>query len=192
MARQDITDVLLELGRDRSAMDRLLPMVYDELLTLARGQRASWDGFERPGTTSLVHEAYLKLVDQTRVDWRSRAQFFYVASRAMRSILIDNARWHHRRKRDGGIRVELEETHLVTRQRAEELLAIDRALARLSASEDRLGRIVECRVFGGLTVEETAEALEVSPATVKRGWNLARAWLYRELGGAGVAGERTD
>jgi RNA polymerase sigma factor (TIGR02999 family) len=156
-------------------------MVYDELLALARGQRAAWNGFEKPGTTSLVHEAYLKLVDQTRVDWRSRAQFFYVASRAMRSILIDNARWHGRAKRDGGVRVPLEEGHLVSAERADELLAVDRALARLSAAEERLGRIVECRLFGGLTVEETAETLEVSPATVKRGWDLARAWLHREL-----------
>jgi RNA polymerase sigma factor (TIGR02999 family) len=184
MARQDITDVLLQLGEDGSKVDRLLPMVYDELLVLARGQRAAWNGLEKPGTTSLVHEAYLKLVDQTRVDWRSRAQFFYLASRAMRSILIDNARWHRRAKRDGGLRVPLEDARLVSAERADELLHLDRALDRLTAAEERLGRIVECRVFGGLTVEETAEALAVSPATVKRGWNLARAWLLRELGGA--------
>jgi RNA polymerase sigma factor (TIGR02999 family) len=184
MPRPDITDVLLDLARDRSAMDRLLPLVYDELLAMARAQRWSWNGADTPGTTSLVHEAYLKLVNQTRVDWRSRAQFFCVASRAMRSILIDNARFHHRRKRDGGVRVPLEETHLVSERRADELLSIDRALERLSAAEERLGRVVECRVFGGLTVEETAEALQVSAATVKRDWNLARAWLYRDLGGA--------
>ena len=134
------------------------------------------------GTTSRVHEAYLKLADQTRADYANRRQFYALASKAMRSILIDNARWHGRQKRGGGRSpAPLEESMLVSAERSEELLALDEALGELESRDPRLARIVECRCFGGLTVDETAEALEVSPATVKRGWSLARTLLYRAL-----------
>jgi RNA polymerase sigma factor (TIGR02999 family) len=140
-----------------------------------------------PGTTSLVHEAYLKLAGQAGLGHANRRQFYALASRAMRTILIDNARWHGRVKRGGGrARASLEETVLVSAERSEELLALDEALTRLEAQDPRLARIVECRCFGGLTVEETAEALDLSSATVKRGWSLARTWLYRALKSAAV------
>ena len=179
----EVTQLLLDLQRgDRLALDRLLPLVYDELLQMARRQRFRWGGDRAPGTTSIVHEAYVKLADQSRIDSSSRAQFFSLASRVMRSVLIDNARWHLRRKRGGGkTPAQMSEDVLVSEERTEELLAIEEALTRLEAHDQRLGRIVECRFYAGLTVEETAEALELSTASIKRGWNLARAWLYREL-----------
>ena len=169
---------------DAAALEELLPLIYDELRGLARAHRArvGADGIRSPGTVSLVHEAYLRLIDQRHVDWRSRAQFYCIASRAMRSVLVDRARWHRRQKRGGGWRkVELEDQLLVSRERAAEVIALDRALERLLRRDERLGRIVECRFFGGLTIEQTAEALGVSPATVKRGWSVARTWLYDEL-----------
>ena len=164
-----------------------MPLVYSELKALARINRVRWRGFEAPGTTSLVHEAYLKLADRSGSAYANRRQFYALASRAMRSILIDNARWHGRAKRGGGrAKAVLDESTLVSAERSEELLALDEALDRLEAQEPRLARIVECRCFGGLTVDETADALDVSPATVKRGWSLARSWLYRALRSAAV------
>jgi RNA polymerase sigma factor (TIGR02999 family) len=183
----EITRLLERLGsepgdRRDAVLDELMPLVYGELKVLARANRYRWSGIEAPGTTSLVHEAYLKLADQARSDFSNRRQFYALASKAMRSILIDNARWHGRKKRGGGRKPSvLEESMLVSAERSEELLALDEALSNLEEHEPRLARIVECRCFGGLTVDETAEALEVSPATVKRGWSLARTWLYREL-----------
>ena len=181
---QDITALLHDLADGRmGSMDRLLPLVYDELQRLAHHHRYAWGrgpGFE---TKSLVHEAYLKLVGQD-VSWESRRQFFAVASRAMRSILIDNARRIGRQKREGRReRVPMSEDLLISNARGEELLDLDRALCRLEVADGQLARIVECRIFGGLTVEEIADALAISPATVKRHWNLARAWLYQELSG---------
>jgi RNA polymerase sigma factor (TIGR02999 family) len=171
-------------GGDRSALEELLPLVYDELRGLARFHRARVGarGLKAPGTISLVHEAYLRLIDQRHVDWQSRAQFYCLASRAMRSVLVDRARWHQRQKRGGGWKeVELEEQLVVSRERATEVIALDRALDQLLHRDERLGRIVECRFFGGLTVDQTADALGISPATVKRGWSVARSWLYDEL-----------
>jgi RNA polymerase sigma factor (TIGR02999 family) len=177
-----------ERGEGRAAMlEQLMPLVYSELKALARSNRYRWSGVELLGTTSLVHEAYLKLADQSPANFANRRQFFALASKAMRSILIDNARWHGRKKRGGGkAPAMLEESILVSAQRSEELLALDEALDQLEEREPRLARIVECRCFGGLTVDETAEALEVSPATVKRGWSLARTWLFRVLRTAAV------
>ncbi len=169
---------------DAGALRRLVPFVYDELRVLARHHRFEWRSDRSPGTLSLVHEAYLKLVDQRQVRWESRAQFFCIASQAMRSILIDSARYHARQKRGGDRQqVPLDEQVLASQERSDELLALDEALGRLTRADARLGRIVECRFFGGLSIEETAEALGASPATVKRGWQVARAWLYRELEG---------
>jgi len=183
----EITRLLGRLGDEpregRSAvLDELMPLVYGELKVLARANRYRWNGVEAPGTTSLVHEAYLKIADRSRSDVANRRQFYALASKAMRSILIDNARWHGRQKRGGNPkRTTLEESMLVSAERSEELLALDQALDDLERQEPRLARIVECRCFGGLTVEETAEALAVSSATVKRGWSLARTLLYRAL-----------
>lgn len=175
-------------GEDRAAvLEQLMPMVYSELKALARSNRYRWSGVESLGTTSLVHEAYLKLADQSKAEFANRRQFFALASKAMRSILIDNARWHSRQKRGGGKKpAPLEESMLVSAERSDELLALDEALNDLEKREPRLARIVECRCFGGLTVDETAEALEVSSATIKRGWSLARTWLYRALKTAAV------
>ena len=183
----EITRLLEELadatGSDSdSALARLMPLVYGELRALARSHRYSWRGPERPGTTSLVHEAYLKLSHGTGASYRSRGQFFAVATKAMRSILVDNARWHRSQKRGGDRhRVPLESVELVSAGRSEELLAVDHALRDLEATSPELAEVVVCRVFGGLTIEETAAALDVSPATVKRRWSLATARLYREL-----------
>jgi len=177
-----VTELLLDLQRgDRAALDRLMPLVYDELRRMARRHRFSW-GERSPGTTSVVHEAYLKLVDQKRIDAGTRAQFYSLASRVMRSVLIDNARWYQRKKRGGQLQeVHLADEVLVSEQRTDELLAINDALERLERSDERLGRIVECRFYGGLTIDETAETLGLSAASVKRGWSFARAWLYRDL-----------
>ena len=173
--------------RRKAVLEELMPLVYTELKILARANRYRWNGVESLGTTSLVHEAYLKLADQSRADFANRRQFYALASKAMRSILIDNARWHSRQKRGGGRKpAVIEESMLVSAERSEELLALDEALGDLEAREPRLARIVECRCFGGLTVDETAEALDVSSATVKRGWSLARTWLYRALKAAAV------
>ena len=180
----EVTALLQELGAGNNdeVLARLLPLVYDELRLLARHHRFRWRDDQSPGTGSLVHEAYLKLAGQSRIRWESRAQFFYLASRAMRSVLIDNARHHLRQKRGGSLEhVPLSDDLLVSAERSEELIALDEALTRLSTADDRLGRIVECRFFGGLTVEESADALGLSPATVKRGWTTARAWLFHEL-----------
>lgn len=180
----DITRLLREMASGTpDAGSRLLDVVYDELRQLARRHRARWN--QAPlGTHSLVHEAYFKLVDQTHVQWQSRGQFFAIASHAMRSVLVDNARHWQRLKREGGReRVDLDDGMLVSEARSEEVLALDAALDRLKAVEPRLASIVECRFFGGLTVEETGDALGISPATVKRDWVAARTWLYRELQG---------
>jgi RNA polymerase sigma factor (TIGR02999 family) len=192
-AAGEITRLLSRLeapGAESSAvLDELMPLVYGELKGLARSNRYRWEGRAAPGTTSLVHEAYTKLVRQESARLASRGQFFSVASRVMRSILIDNARLHGRQKRGSGVReVPAEEAILVSADRSAELLALDEALDRLQRGQPDLARVVECRVFGGLTIDETAEALDVSPATVKRRWALATSWLYRELEGGGVGG----
>jgi RNA polymerase sigma factor (TIGR02999 family) len=170
-------------GEGRQAvLEQLMPLIYRELKDLAHANRYRWNGAQAPGTTSLVHEAFLKLQRKANSNYANRRHFFSIASKAMRSILIDNARFHSRQKRGGGSEpATLSEPMLVSIGRSEELLALDEALGRLDAREPRLARIVECRCFAGLTVDETAEALAVSSATVKRGWSLARAWLFREL-----------
>lgn len=183
----EITQLLAQLDHEdgaarKAVLERLMPLVYGELKALARTNRYRWSGLESLGTTSLVHEAYLKLADESPTNFANRSQFFALAAKAMRSIVIDNARWHGRQKRGGGLlAVALDDSVLASAERSEELLALDEALDRLDEKEPRLARIVECRCFGGLTIDETAEALAVSTATVKRGWSLARTWLFREL-----------
>jgi RNA polymerase sigma factor (TIGR02999 family) len=182
--REQVTELLLQLrDGDPGAMDRLFPLVYGELRRIAHWQLQG----ERPGhtlgTTGLVHETYLKLVDQTRTQWRDRGHFFRVASWAMRRILVDYARSYGALRRGGGLqRVPMDE-EVPTAQRGETLIALDEALDCLAAVDERLSQVVECRYFGGLTAEETAEALGVSTRTVERDWVKARAWLHIELGG---------
>jgi len=181
---REITDLLLQLRDDRSgAMDRLFPLVYDHLRRIAHRQLQAEPPGHTLGTTGLVHETYLKLVDQTRVEWRDRGHFFRVSSMAMRRILVDYARRYRALRRGGGLERrpldEAEETALA--ERSDQLLALEDALTRLATVDERLSQVVECRYFGGLTDEETAEALGVGLRTVERDWAKARAWLSLEL-----------
>jgi RNA polymerase sigma factor (TIGR02999 family) len=187
--RGDVTSLLVAFARgQREAADELIPLVYDELRRIARQRRFRWGSEDSPGTTSLVHEAYTNLVDRQRCEWSDRQHFFHFASVAMRNVLIDNARRVQRRKRAGNhVDASLDEIVLVSENRTEELIAVDEALSRLEAADQRLSRIVECRFYGGLTIDETAEALDLSPATVKRGWDTARAWLFKELRGSAAS-----
>ena len=179
----EITRLLLDFSNgDREAMDRLLPLVYQELRRIARQHLRREYENDVLCTTELVHEAYMKLVDQTRTQWRDRAHFYAVSAQAMRRILVDHARARKADKRGGGqVHLLLDDVGELAVSRAEELLVLDEALTRLAAFDERLGRVVECRYFAGLTIEETAAALDVSPSTVKQDWNLAKAWLYREM-----------
>jgi RNA polymerase sigma factor (TIGR02999 family) len=187
---QEITEALVALRRGApEAMDRLLPIVYGELRRMAHRQLGGERGSHTLSTTAVVHEAYLRLADQKEMEWGNRAQFFAIAARTMRRILIDYARRYGAARRGGPdqARIDLDslersgEAVLAVGERAESLLALDEALERLSTMDARLGRVVECRFFAGLTEAETAEALGVSQRTVARDWLLARGWLYREL-----------
>ena len=180
----DVTGLLQAwVGGDAAALDRLVPIVYDEL----HRQAQRYLRRENPGhtlqTTALVHEAYLRLVDQREARWQNRAQFFGVAAQVMRRILVDHARRHQAAKRGGSaVPVPLEEGEVAARGSDVDLVALDDALTRLAAVDPQQARVVELRYFTGLGIEETAEALGISPATVKREWAMARAWLKRELG----------
>jgi RNA polymerase sigma factor (TIGR02999 family) len=184
-AAENVTELLITWGNgDRAALDRLIPLVYDEL----RKQAANYLRRERPGhtlqTTALIHEAYLRLVDQRNVHWQNRAHFFGIAAQLMRRILVDHARSRGRSKRGGSqIRVSLDEKLAFTRGRDLDLVALDEALTRLAGLDPQQSRIVELRFFSGLSVEETAAVLGISPATVKRDWSVAKAWLHREISG---------
>ena len=179
---ESITQLLIEVtNRNSAAVDALLPLIYDELRSLA----ANYLRRERPDhtlqPTALVHEAYLRMVDQTQVNWQNRAHFFGVAAQMMRRILVDHARGRAAAKRGGvGFRVTLSEDAASAEQDVN-LLALDEALVRLSGMDGRQGRVVELRYFGGLSIEEAAEVLGVSPATVNLDWSMAKAWLRREL-----------
>ena len=168
---------------DRQALDRLTPLVYEEL----RHQAARYLRRERPGhtlqTTALIHEAYLRLTDVKDVHWQGRAHFFAIAANLMRRVLVEHARRRDTDKRGGSlIRVQLDVALAVAEETNVDLLAIDEALDRLAAIDPQQARVVELRFFSGLSVEETAAALGVSPKTVKRDWSVARAWLRREIG----------
>ena len=180
---QPITDLLLQVSiGDQAAMDRLFPIVYDHLRRVAHNALRRENPGHTLGTTGLVHEAYLRLVDQTRVEWRNRSHFYAVAAQAMRRIMVDYARRHRRIKRGGGQRpLRLEEGTISLDERSENLIALDEALTRLAALNPRLSHVVECRFFAGLTEEEIAEATGVTVRTVKRDWAKARGWLYQEL-----------
>jgi len=180
---RDLT-VLLRLAQEghKEAVDRIFQAVYDELHRLAKAQRMKWDGNQTVNTTVLVHEAYLKLVDQQRAEWKDRSHFFAVAALAMRQILVNYARRAKAARRGGGATpVSLEEGIVMQEGAAEEILALNESLDRLAERNSRQAKIVELRFFVGLTTEETATALGISPATVKRDWALASAWLKKEI-----------
>lgn len=179
-----VTDLLVAWSEgDKAAYDRLVPLVYEELHRLAHRYMSG----ERPGhtlqTTALVDEAYLRLVDQ-KVHWQNRSHFFAIAAQVMRRILVDYARKRRFAKRGGSVqKVELDEAMIMAQERSSELIALDDALKRLAEFDERKSRVVELRFFGGLTVDETAQVLGISPNTVDRDWSTARAWLYKEVNG---------
>jgi RNA polymerase sigma factor (TIGR02999 family) len=180
---KDVTK-LLEAWSDgkQEALDELLPLVYDELRRMAKRYMNSQPSGHTLQTTALIHEAYLKLADQKEKRWQNRAHFFAVAASAMRHILVDHARARQAEKRGGATEIiSLEDVAIISNERAAEIVALDDALKNLFALEDRKGRVVELRYFGGLSVEETAEVLKVSPETVMRDWRFAKTWLLREL-----------
>jgi RNA polymerase sigma-70 factor, ECF subfamily len=180
---EEISDLLIDWGNgNRAALDQLMPLVYDELRRLAH----HYLGHERLGhtlqTSALVNEVYLKLVNERAMQWQNRAHFFAVAATLMRIILVDYARRRNYAKRGGAAqRVSFDEGLAVSNERASELLALDDALNALAMLDARKSKVAELRFFGGLSVEETAEALKVSPVTIMREWRLAKAWLHREL-----------
>ena len=182
-SKEEVTRLLIAYGQgDAQALDQLLPAVYSELHRIAMRQMRHERADHTLNATALVHEAYLKLTDQNQISWQNRAHFFAIASRVMRQVLISYARKHNAEKRGGGVpNTLLEGKEIALNDRADELLALDEALTRLSTFDERLAQVVEYRFFGGLTIEETAAVLEVSTMTVKRDWNKAKAWLYREL-----------
>ena len=185
----DVTQALIELSAgDSQALDRVLPAVYDHLHRLAERElrRERVDHTLRP--TALVHEAYLKLVQLDRISWEGRAHFFGACAQVMRRILISYARMKKAGKRGGASAepVPIDDVILAAAERPDELVALDEALGRLAQLNSRQARIVECRFFAGMDVEQTAEVVGASPATVKRDWTAARAWLNRELAGGSV------
>lgn len=179
----DTTDLLLALREgDGRALDDLMPRVYDELRRAAHRELGRRGGPATLRTTGLVHEAYLKLVDQSRVDVADRAHFLALAATAMRHILIDYARKRRTRKRGGGWRrISLDQPLPAAESRLDDMIELDDALQRLGRFDERLFKVVECRFFGGMSVRETAVALGLAPRTVDRAWQKARAWLYREM-----------
>ncbi len=183
MPRDDITLILRTLREGRNeAIGDLLPLVYAELRAIARRHLASGGRDATLDTSALVHDAYLKLFDRSQLDWQDRRHFFSVAAMAMRQIIVDRARRRSAQKRGGGLaRVDLDSAHLAVDEQADDILALNEALARLAQVDERLGRIVELRFFGGLSVEEVAEVMEMSDRTVKRDWRKARALLYQSL-----------
>ena len=180
---ENITELLVGYGRgDKEALDKLMPIVYDEL----RRQAARYLRREQPGhtmqTTALIHEAYVRLVDQRNVQWQNRAHFFGIAAQMMRRILVDHARTKKRAKRGGSdVKVSLADATIPVKEQDLDVVALDEALTRLAEIDEQQSRVVELRFFSGLTVEETAEVMGISPATVKRDWSMAKAWLHRKL-----------
>jgi RNA polymerase sigma-70 factor, ECF subfamily len=179
----EITAQLLAWNQgDAAALERLIPVVYQELRRMAERYLRQENSGHTLQPTALVHEAYLRLIDQTQVEWQNRAHFFGIAAQMMRRILVDHAKAKQRDKRGAGaLKLSLDETLNYGQERAGELVALDDALQHLAALDERKSRVIELRYFGGLSVEETAQVLNVSRQTVIRDWNMARAWLYQEL-----------
>jgi RNA polymerase sigma factor (TIGR02999 family) len=188
---EELTQLLVEWSNgEKSALDKLVPFVYEELRRLARHSLSH----ERKGhtlqTTALVHEAYLRLVRQDQAQWQNRAQFFAISASMVRRILVDHARASSASKRAGKLsRITLDEAAIFSQQRPSDVLALDDALERLAVRNERAFRIVELKFFGGLTAEEIGEVLKISAVTVMRDWAIAKAWLYRELGNATTEAE---
>ena len=184
---KEITQLLLAWSHgQQAALDQLIPLVYDELHRIAKRYISG----ERPGqtmqTTALVNEAYLRLIDSSCVQWQNRAHFFAIAAQLMRRILVDFARGRRSLKRGGAVKqVSLDEALVISPERGEDIVALDDALKVLASLDTRQSQVVELRFFGGLSLNETAEVLKVSEGTVRRDWSLAKAWLHRELSGAG-------
>jgi RNA polymerase sigma factor (TIGR02999 family) len=181
---KDITRLLRDWSSgDREALDQLLPLVYAELHRQASLFRRRERRDHTLQTTAIIHEAYLKLVDQREVQWQSRTHFFAIASMVMRRVLVNYAKSRHREKRGGSaLKVPLEEAELATvREDTDEIIALDEALNKLAVLDEQQARVVELRYFSGLSLEETAEVLKVSRATVARDWSMAKAWLYLQL-----------
>ncbi len=183
----EITGLLVDWSNgDQEALEKLIPLVERELHRLAHSYMRKENPDHTLQTSALVNEAYIKLVDQKNTRWQNRAHFFGIASRIMRRVLLNYARDRNRAKRGGkAIHVSLSQAAVISDERTEELLALDEALERLTLFDERKSQVVEMRYFGGLSVEETAEVLKVSPITVMRDWNFARAWLAREMKNVG-------
>lgn len=179
----ELTQLLIDWSNgDRAALDKLMPLIDAELRRLAHRYMTHERAGHTLQTTALVNEAFLRLVNRKNLQWQNRAHFFGIAAQLMRTILVDHARSHASAKRGGGARkLELDEAMVVSQQKAAEVIALDDALNQLALLDPQQSRIVELRFFGGLTVEEAAEVLQVSPATIKRDWSTAKAWLYHEL-----------
>ena len=181
--QHEVTQILQNWsGGDAQAPERLMPFVYEEMRRLARAFLAKERGNHTLQPTALVHEAYARLVDQTRVNWQNRAHFYGIASNMMRRVLIDHARAHATGKRGGGVmHLSIDDVQIPIEERAASLLDLDEALEKLKEMDERKCKIIEMRFFGGLSDEEIAEVLGVSTRTVLRDWKTARLWLYREL-----------
>lgn len=179
----ELTQLLIDWSNgDRAALDKLMPLIDQELRRLAHRYMTRERAGHTLQTTALVNEAFLRLVNRKNLQWQNRAHFFAIAAQLMRTILVDHARSHASAKRGGGARkLELDEAMVVSQQKASEVIALDDALNQLALLDPQQSRVVELRFFGGLTVEEAAEVLQVSPATIKREWSTAKAWLYHKL-----------
>ncbi len=179
---QQVTQLLVDWSNgNQAALDQLMPLVHDELHRLAHHYMSRERSDHTLQTSAVVNEAYLRLVDQNDLHWQNRAQFFGLAAQLMRHILVDHARSHTRAKRGGGQKVAFEDVVVLNPERGAELVALDQALKKLAALHPRKGQVVELKFFGGLTVEEIAEVLKVSPVTVMRDWSFAKSWLHREI-----------
>lgn len=185
-----ITELLIDWNRgDKSALDRLMPLVYSELRNVARHQFAAEDRESTLQSTALVHETYLRLVDQNRVQWQNRAHFFAISARLMRRILVDHARQRGAAKRGGGLpKLSLDQTNGLEQHQDLDVIALDEALATLGKLDAQQAQVIELRFFGGLTIQEISEALDISPATVTRDWITARAFLFDQLNRTGNQG----
>lgn len=179
----EVTGLLVDWNNgQQEALERLMPLVYDELRRIAKRYLRKERDDHTLQTTALVHEAYIRLIDQNHANWQNRAQFFGVAANMMRRILVDHARGHQADKRGGGAaKLSLDEAIEIADQKEVDLIALDDALNNLAELDEQQSRVVELRFFAGLTVEETAEVMKLSPATIKREWSMAKAWLHREL-----------
>jgi RNA polymerase sigma factor (TIGR02999 family) len=179
----EVTGLLLDWNNGQpEALEQLMPLVYDELRHIAKRYLRKEREDHTLQTTALVHEAYIRLIDQKQANWQNRAQFFGVAAQMMRRILVDHARGHQADKRGGGAaKLSLDEAIEIADQKEVDLIALDEALNQLAQLDEQQCRVVELRFFAGLTVEEVAAVMKLSPATIKREWSMAKAWLHREL-----------